>query len=131
MSDHCLKGVSLAALVLTSACGTLVDPRALETSASGKESAPVVTPTTSDTTPNTAPGTTPDTAPGTTTPTSAGGPRACASFNFAAQVRYDVGTFPEGVAVADVDGDNRSDIVVVNNFDDTVSVLINKGGGAL
>ena len=49
---------------------------------------------------------------------------------FAARVDYGVGAGPYSVALADVDGDGRLDVVVANRDSNTVSVLRNLGGGA-
>jgi hypothetical protein len=53
------------------------------------------------------------TAPGATTPT------------FAAAQAFTVGASPAAVAIGDVNGDGRPDLVVANSGDDTVSVLLN------
>lgn len=53
------------------------------------------------------------TAPGASTPT------------FASQQSFRTGTDPNSVAIADVNGDGKPDIVVANQFDNTVSVLLN------
>jgi hypothetical protein len=53
------------------------------------------------------------TAPGATTPT------------FAAQQTFAVGGAPISVAMADVNGDGKSDLITVNAADNTVSVLLN------
>jgi hypothetical protein len=49
---------------------------------------------------------------------------------FAAAVDYGVGEFPNSVAIGDLNGDARADLVVVNTFSDSVSVLLGTGGGA-
>ena len=54
-----------------------------------------------------------NTAPGSSTP------------SFAAQQTFAVGTGPDSVAVADVNGDGKPDIIVANIGDNTVSVLLN------
>jgi hypothetical protein len=48
---------------------------------------------------------------------------------FAAQVTYGVGSEPYGVAIADVNGDGKPDIVAANFGSSTVSVLLNSGSG--
>jgi hypothetical protein len=53
------------------------------------------------------------TAPGATVP------------SFASQQVFGVGTYPASVAMADVNGDGRSDIIVANYIDSTLSVLMN------
>jgi len=53
------------------------------------------------------------TAPGATTP------------SFAAQHTFATGSFPVSVAVADVNGDGRPDLIVANEYSYTVSVLLN------
>jgi len=45
--------------------------------------------------------------------------------SFAAQRTYAVGQFPIAVAVADINGDGKSDLIVANYADNTVSVLRN------
>jgi len=45
--------------------------------------------------------------------------------SFAPQVFFGVGVNPSSVAVADVNGDGRPDLIVTNRNDDTVSVLMN------
>ena len=54
-----------------------------------------------------------NTAPGAATP------------SFAAQQTFATGTHPLSVAVADVNGDGRPDLVAANHDDNTVSVLLN------
>jgi FG-GAP-like repeat len=49
---------------------------------------------------------------------------------FAAAANYDVGEFPEGIAIADFDGDTDLDLAVPNAFSDDVSVLLNNGNGS-
>jgi hypothetical protein len=48
---------------------------------------------------------------------------------FAARVDYVTGAFPQAVAVAELSGDGKPDIVVVNFDDSTVSVLLGNGDG--
>ncbi len=48
---------------------------------------------------------------------------------FIAQAVYGVGSSPYGVAIADIDGDSKLDIVSSNSGSNTVSVLINRGTG--
>ncbi len=45
---------------------------------------------------------------------------------FASQQPFAVGTAPQAVAVGDVNGDGKPDLVVANEGDNTVSVLVNK-----
>jgi hypothetical protein len=49
---------------------------------------------------------------------------------FQSQQSYPVGTYPDALAVADVNGDGRPDLIAANYGDDTVSVLLNTGQGA-
>ena len=53
------------------------------------------------------------TAPGAATP------------SFAAQQTFATGSFPTSVTAADVNGDGKSDLIVANQNDNTVSVLLN------
>ena len=48
---------------------------------------------------------------------------------FGAQVDYAAGVGPESVAVADVDGDGKLDLVVASEADSSVNVLLNQGNG--
>ncbi|CAF3906819.1 unnamed protein product [Adineta steineri] len=48
---------------------------------------------------------------------------------FLNETTYPVGTKPEAVAVADVNSDNKPDIIVANYVSNTVSVLLNEGSG--
>lgn len=50
--------------------------------------------------------------------------------SFAPQVSYAVGNKPALLAVGDVNGDGKPDIVSANNGDGTVSVLLGKGDGS-
>src|SRR3990172_7528386 len=45
--------------------------------------------------------------------------------SFATRVDFNTGSFPYGVAIGDVDGDGKSDLVVTNSSTNTVSVLRN------
>ncbi|MDE3144368.1 MAG: T9SS type A sorting domain-containing protein, partial [Bacteroidota bacterium] len=47
------------------------------------------------------------------------------SISFAAKSDYTAGTAPLGIAIGDIDGDGKPDLAVVNNTDNTVSVLRN------
>ncbi|MBU8922596.1 MAG: VCBS repeat-containing protein [Bacteroidales bacterium] len=47
----------------------------------------------------------------------------------AAPVNYDTGVFPEGICVADLDGDGDVDIVVPSTTGDLVSIFMNNGDG--
>jgi VCBS repeat-containing protein len=54
-----------------------------------------------------------------------GNTSAAGSIAFAGQIPFAVGTFPVGVASADLDGDLETDLAVVNRGGNTVSVLEN------
>ena len=56
------------------------------------------------------------TAPGATTP------------SFAAQATFAVGPESESVAIGDLNGDGKPDLIVVNSYSNTVSVLLNTTG---
>ncbi len=45
--------------------------------------------------------------------------------SFASKVTFNTGSYPYGIAVADVDGDGKPDIVVANSFGHTLSVFHN------
>ena len=49
---------------------------------------------------------------------------------FANQVTYPTGSCPRSVVVADVNGDNKFDIIVANGGSSNVGVLLNKGNGS-
>ncbi len=48
---------------------------------------------------------------------------------FAEQVAFGTGTYPEFVAIGDLDGDGDGDIAVTDTVDHTVSILLNGGAG--
>ncbi len=48
---------------------------------------------------------------------------------FLTGVNYNAGTQPRSVAVADVNGDGRPDIIVANQGSNNVSVLLGNGDG--
>src|SRR5205823_4898188 len=52
-------------------------------------------------------------------------PAGAATFAFATQQTFATGTKPEWAAVADINGDGKPDLIVVNSIDNTVSVLLN------
>jgi ankyrin repeat protein len=54
---------------------------------------------------------------------------AQSSVIFAAQTTYSVGSQPWFVAAADVNGDNKIDIIVANSGSNNVGVLLNTGNG--
>ncbi len=45
--------------------------------------------------------------------------------SFTSQQLFETGTYPTSVATGDVNGDGRSDVIVANYIDSTVSVLVN------
>ena len=45
------------------------------------------------------------------------------------QQTFAVGSYPQSVAVTDINGDGKPDLVVANNHDKNVSVLLGKGDG--
>lgn len=51
------------------------------------------------------------------------------SISFAAAVNYVTGDYPEGLAIADLNGDGKADLVVVNSNSYTVSIFIGNGDG--
>jgi hypothetical protein len=51
------------------------------------------------------------------------------TFPATASSTVSVGTTPQGVAVADFNGDGKPDMAVANNGDDTVSILLGNGDG--
>jgi hypothetical protein len=57
--------------------------------------------------------------------------RPAAAQTFAPKVDYPTGSnsFPHSVAIADLNGDGKSDIAVANQFYDAVDVFINNGNG--
>jgi hypothetical protein len=46
---------------------------------------------------------------------------------FTPQATYSTGTYPNSVAVADVNGDNKPDIIVANSGSNNVSVFLSLG----
>jgi Flp pilus assembly secretin CpaC len=52
-----------------------------------------------------------------------------ASFSLATGSPFAVGKFPVAIASADLNGDSHADIVVVNQVDNTISVLLGNGDG--
>jgi hypothetical protein len=56
-------------------------------------------------------------------------PAGAATASFAPPLSFATGNAPVSVAVADVNGDGRPDLIVANNGDDTVSVLLNTSAG--
>ena len=48
---------------------------------------------------------------------------------FQAQTTYATGAAPNSVAIGDVNGDGRPDLVVANSDSNTVSVLLGNGDG--
>ncbi|HEV2354607.1 MAG TPA: FG-GAP-like repeat-containing protein, partial [Puia sp.] len=47
------------------------------------------------------------------------------AISFAANMDFTTGNFPEGMAVGDLDGDGKPDMIVANNTDNTLSLLRN------
>jgi len=47
------------------------------------------------------------------------------AISFATNVDFNTGDFPEGLAIADLDGDGKPDLVIANNTDNTLSILHN------
>src|SRR5262249_30248433 len=54
---------------------------------------------------------------------------AAGGFNAVPDAQFDVGVNPSDIALVDVNGDNRPDVVVTDQFSGDVSVLLNQGGG--
>ena len=54
---------------------------------------------------------------------------AAQSVSFSHTATLTVGSGPQGIATADFNGDGNADLVVVNSFDNTVSVLFGNGDG--
>lgn len=55
--------------------------------------------------------------------------QAEAQLSFAAAANYNVGSSPESVIAADVNGDGKPDLICANNGDNTLTVLTNDGTG--
>jgi hypothetical protein len=51
------------------------------------------------------------------------------SASFASANNISVGTKPDSVITADIDGDGKKDLVIANSSDDNISVLLNDGSG--
>ncbi|HEY1662980.1 MAG TPA: VCBS repeat-containing protein [Verrucomicrobiae bacterium] len=49
--------------------------------------------------------------------------------NFAPSYGQNIGSYPQFIAIADVNGDNLTDLICVNYYDNTLSVLTNAGAG--
>ncbi|MGD0338143.1 MAG: FG-GAP-like repeat-containing protein [Bacteroidota bacterium] len=47
------------------------------------------------------------------------------SISFASRVNYKTGSRPVDVAITDIDGDEKPDIAVINEFDNTLSIFLN------
>ena len=47
------------------------------------------------------------------------------TISFSADVDFTTGNFPEGLAIADIDGDGKPDMIVANNNDNTLSLFHN------
>ncbi|MGD1917169.1 MAG: FG-GAP-like repeat-containing protein, partial [Phycisphaerales bacterium] len=71
----------------------------------------------------------PSLAAGTLTILVAADPAAGLGVLFVPAVSFAVGVTPQGVAIGDLDGDGDADVVSSNGSTDTVSVLLNNGGG--
>jgi Tol biopolymer transport system component len=59
----------------------------------------------------------------------AGSPLAVSQVSFSRPAIYPTGDTPSAVAIADLNRDGRPDLVATNNFGNSVSVLMNNGGG--
>ena len=46
--------------------------------------------------------------------------------SFALSATIPVGKYPDGIAVGDLDGDGKADIVVANSEDNNISILFGK-----
>ena len=53
-------------------------------------------------------------------------PGSITSSSFAARVDYSAGYNPNGIAIGDLDGDGRPDIVFANSYDSTISIYQNQ-----
>ena len=60
----------------------------------------------------------------------ASSPRAVAAPLFAAPLSFDTGLNPQSVAIGDLTGDGKPDLVVANTNSNTVSVLLGNGNGS-
>ncbi|HET6545037.1 MAG TPA: FG-GAP-like repeat-containing protein, partial [Chryseolinea sp.] len=52
-------------------------------------------------------------------------PGSITAGSFSAKVDFATGSYPAGIAIADLDGDNKSDIAVTNNTSNSISVFKN------
>ncbi len=59
----------------------------------------------------------------------AGAPVRCAGWALGTAVTHPTGSYPEGIASGDIDGDGRDDLAVVNAGDDNVGLFLGVGDG--